>query len=72
MTDIKVGQVWGFGEKDRLVITNIFYEDIYVLWNDGSTDSDDNINWLLEGGNLLTIYPTWQDAVSSPEFNTKA
>ena len=70
---IKVGQVYKYTAEPskRFVVTAAFDENTrfdYIL-NDGVVFSYEKGKYLLDGTELITQYPTWQEAVNSKEFN---
>lgn len=66
---IKVGQIYKDEDGFRLVITLSSPLDVYGIYNNGSTVYFSRKNFGNENLNLITEYPTWQEAVNSKEFN---
>lgn len=74
---IKVGQIWrGESKEDTIAITYIhkhgrrkqeFWEFDYI-WRDGETVANDDLYFVQCGRKLIAEYPTWREAVNSPEF----
>lgn len=62
---IKVGQIYSYDLENLFVVTNVDCNGQYIIWDDGSS-SYRNIK--INNVELIAEYPTWQDAVNSPEF----
>lgn len=71
---LKVGQIYKYEYLGLLVISNIqdiddeFY-NITIIWQDGSAEIIKAIRKSMQiYGKFVSEYPTWQEAVNSPEF----
>lgn len=72
---IKAGQIyrekelpkWRRNESCVFAVTYMSFNKLYVIYVDGKTDYV-GIDWLKEDCELITEYPTWQEAVNSKEF----
>ena len=62
----KAGQIYKSG-SDLYVVTFNDGDDICVIHNDGFTEDACLEDFVLD--DLITEYPTWQEAVNSKEFN---
>lgn len=75
MTDIRVGQIykqknkpyWRKFEDDVFVITFIGYT-IHTIDRCGISYDLNGEDWIKGDCDLIAEYPTWQEAVNSPEF----
>lgn len=69
MPKIKVGQIYKTPSGLRYIITCVGIHNTYLLYNTGYcmeySLSDMNNNY---DDKLMAEYPTWQEAVNSPEF----
>jgi hypothetical protein len=70
---IKVGQIYQYEDVGKFVISNIQdNEEFYnpsIIWQDGSVDTLKAMRKSMKiYGKLIAEYPTWQEAVNSPEF----
>lgn len=67
---IKVGQIYKQKNNEIFVVTQILDRDVFVIYNDGYNNSypidADNKPFIFD--KLIAEYPTWQEAVNSPEF----
>lgn len=67
---IKVGQVYKQKNNEIFVVTQILDEDVFIIYNDGYNTTypidADNKPFIFD--KLIAEYPTWQEAVNSPEF----
>ena len=69
---IKVGQIYN-SDEGIYVISKVWFnaaEDenwSYVIYNDGNSDCWSD-NFISKYSKLIAEYPTWQEAVNSPEF----
>ena len=71
--NIKVGQIYQYEDVGTFVISNIQdNEEFYnpsIIWEDGSVDTLKAMRKSMQiYGKLIAEYPTWQEAVNSPEF----
>lgn len=69
---IKVGQIYKTqGQKTILLVSGVGFEDFFVIFPDGSSARYDIrfADCIESQTTLLAEYPTWQEAVNSPEFN---
>lgn len=73
MTRIRVGQVFkkDRDENIRLVISMISCSGVTIICNDGSACGEIRKSYILEDWTLIAEYPTWIDAINSPEFKGK-
>lgn len=72
---IKVGQVYKYTIKPstRFVVTAAFDDNTrfdYIL-NDGVVFSYEEGKYLLDRTELIAEYPSWIEAINSPEFKTE-
>lgn len=69
MSKIKVGQIYKTPSGPRYIITYMGRYKVYLLYNDGYSMeypvSSMNNN---HDDKLIAEYPTWEEAVNSPEF----
>jgi hypothetical protein len=70
---VKVGQIYQYEGVGKFVISNIQdNEEFYnpsIIWQDGSVDTLKAMRKSMKiYGKLIAEYPTWQEAVNSPEF----
>jgi hypothetical protein len=70
---IRVGQIYQYEDVGKFVISNIQdNEEFYnpsIIWQDGSVDTLKAMRKSMKiYGKLIAEYPTWQEAVNSPEF----
>lgn len=70
MLEIKPGQIWQQENGEIFVLTLAEDENVYVVYLDGYSTSysgeEDNYFFIFD--KLIAEYPTWQEAVNSPEF----
>lgn len=69
---IKSGQIYRTqGIRTTFLVTAVGNEDFFVISPDGSSARYDIrfAGTLQENTTLLAQYPSWQEAVNSPEFN---
>lgn len=66
---IKVGQIYKTELHSRYIVTYMGMYNVYLLYDTGYSMeysiSSMNNNY---NGKLIAEYPTWQEAVNSPEF----
>ncbi|MBR6515454.1 MAG: hypothetical protein IKT40_01220 [Bacilli bacterium] len=66
---IKVGQIYKTESNSRYIVTYMGTYNIYLLYDNGYcmeySISSMNNNY---DDKLIAEYPTWQEAVNSPEF----
>jgi hypothetical protein len=70
---VKIGQIYQYEDVGKFVISNIQdNEEFYnpsIIWQDGSVDTLKAMRKSMKiYGKLIAEYPTWQEAVNSPEF----
>ena len=66
---IKVGQVYKTPSYSRYIITYVGRYNIYLLYDDGySMEYAISSMRNNHDDKLIAEYPTWQEAVNSPEF----
>lgn len=70
---VKIGQIYQYEDVGKFVISNIQdNEEFYnpsIIWQDGSVDTLKAMRKSMKiYGKLIASYPTWQEAVNSPEF----
>lgn len=71
---IKVGQIYKYENVGLFVISNIQDIDdksynVTIIWQDGSAKTFKAIRKSMQiYGKFVSEYPTWQEAVNSPEF----
>lgn len=65
---VKVGQVYKDEDGWRFCVTLTSPVDIYAVYHQGSIGSWNNKENFLRNKTLIAEYPTWQEAVNSPEF----
>lgn len=69
---VKVGQVWQQSNGYKIVVTAIDIDligEIIVIFQDGDVSYKSEEDTEFSFCTLLAEYPTWQEAVNSPEFN---
>ncbi len=69
---IKSGQIYRTqGTRTTVLVTAVGNDDFFVISPDGSSARYDIrfARALQENTTLLVQYPSWQEAVNSPEFN---
>lgn len=68
---IKVGQIYnsddGIHVVTQISVSSIGREIASVIYNDGTSDCWSD-NFISKYSKLIAEYPTWQEAVNSPEF----
>ena len=73
MLEIKVGQVYKQKNNEIFAVTLVEDGDVFLIYTDGYNVSysigEDNNAFIFD--ELLTEYPTWQEAVNSKEFNNE-
>lgn len=68
---IKTGQIYKNKENEKkfAITRKCGDDDIFeMVYSDGRTNSHSS-DWIEVYGLLIAEYPTWQEAVNSPEFN---
>lgn len=72
---IKVGQIyrqkskpiWRKYEDDIFVISYVGFS-IHTIYQSGIVDNTSTQRWIEGDCELIAKYPTWQEAVNSPQF----
>lgn len=65
---VKIGQIYKQPDNDLFVVSYIDEDKYHILYNDGFTASYYNVISCINFDILIAEYPTWQEAVNSPEF----